>query len=294
MKKFIILLLVATVVVAAGFADPIGLKVYIDGFGFGNVAADNYELAGKTGQGNIVPGVEYNKGFGAIALNTSLQDTIKFTDPLTQDTLRWHVKGTYALQVAEASKLSFFLYNRLHFKGENEEFANTDYDQITDNFGPGIRFDQTLDFGGLYAEGGVDFKIHTLDGQKLEVGTSDTDHIVLGVSTKFGLYGRVQIVLKFVDATGETPSDGAFTNIRPRIGYVYGPIDGRVTFDIPTKDNTKGKGIEGTGIKIEPRVTYNNIVPGLAAYANFAITGVGAKDPVKIGFEPTIGVSYAF
>lgn len=289
MKKFIILLLVATVVVAAGFADPIGLKVYIDGFGFGNVAADNYELAGTAGQGNIVPGVEYNKGFGPIALNTSLQDDIKFTDPLAQD-LRWHVKGTYALQVAEASKLSFFLYNRLHLKGANEEFANTDYDLITDNFGPGIRFDQTLDFGGLYAEGGVDFNIHTQDGKKLEVGTSDTDHIVLGVSTKFGLYGRVQIVLKFVDATGETPSDGAFRNIRPRIGYVYGPIDGRVTFDIPTND----KGIEGTGITIQPRVTYNNIIPGLAAYADFAITGAGAKDPVKIGFKPTIGVSYAF
>ena len=291
MKKFIALLLVATVVVVAGFADPIGLKVYIDGFGFGNVAGDNYKLSGLPEGGyfggNIVPGIEYNRALGPIALNTSLQDDIKFSDPLSQD-LRWHVKGTYALQVAEASKLIFFLYNRLHFKGGSEKFADTDLDQITDNFGPGIRFDQTLDFGGLYAEGGIDFKIHTKDDKKLEVGTSDTDNIRLGVSTKLGLYGSVQIVLKFVNDAGETPTGGAFRSINPRIGYVYGPIDGRVTFGIPTYTD----GIDSDGITIQPRVTYNNIIPGLAAYADFAI--IAGKKDGKIGFKPQIGVSYAF
>ena len=86
----------------------------------------------------------------------------------------------------------------------------------------------------------------------------------------------------------KTPDD-ILTQINPRIGYVYGPIDGRVTFVIPTVTD----GIKTKVVTIQPRVTYNNIIPGLAAYADFAIGGVGA-DSGKIGFSPSIGVSYAF
>jgi hypothetical protein len=156
-----------------------------------------------------------------------------------------------------------------------------------------VRFDQTLGFGSLYAEAGVNFRVHTQEGKKLEIGTSDTDHIRLGVTTKFGLYGSAQIRMKFVNDAGKTPDD-IVTEIDPRIGYIYGPIDGRVTFTIPTVS----KGIEKTGVTIEPRVTYNNIIPGLTAFVNLAIGNIGAEDAAgesaDIGFTPAIGVSYSF
>jgi hypothetical protein len=269
------------------FADPIGLKVYIDGFNFGDVAADTYKFS--EGGGNVNPGVEFSKSFGAFKLTTSVQDTISFKATKDQD-IRWAVKGAYALQLAEASKLTFSAYNKLHILGDKSTFADTKADQITDMIGPGVRFDQTLGFGTLYAIAEVDIKIHTKDGQELELGSGDDDGFKVGATTNFGLYGYLQPKLSFRDTTGKAPASGVLQEFRVRVGYVYGSIDGRVTVYISTVE----KGFEANGLRIQPRVTYNNIIPGLAAYADFDILKIGAKSPAKLGFKPQIGVSYAF
>jgi hypothetical protein len=289
MKKALVVFLILAV--AGGvFADPIGLKVYIDGFSFGNMTDKNYEFS--KGGGSLVPGVEFSKSFGAFKLTTSLQDTIGFVDPSTQD-IRWGLKGAYALQLAEASKLTFSAYNKLHILKKGDDFADTKLDQITDQIGPGVRFDQTLGFGGIYAIVEVDINIHTKENTKLDLATGADDGFKVGVDTTLGLYGYVQPTITFL-SNGESPAKDAFSAFNIRVGYKFGPgknLDGRVTVAISTKENAFDAG--GAGLTIQPRFTYNNIIPGLAAYADFKIGNVAVKD-ADIAFTPQIGVSYAF
>jgi hypothetical protein len=68
MKKILMCVLVFAITAGTLFAqaDPLGLTVYIDGFSFGNVAAEEYKFAGEGGQAGIMPGASSEKSFGAI------------------------------------------------------------------------------------------------------------------------------------------------------------------------------------------------------------------------------------
>jgi hypothetical protein len=291
MKRIVVLLLVAAVVAGVGFADPIGLTAKIDSFSFGNVAAENYEFAGTNGLANITPGLDYAKTFGAFKLGAGLQDTFTFKDPLKQK-LRLHVKGTYALQLAEASKLSFSVYDKFFLEGADDKFADVDTGQVYDYIGPGIRFDQTLDFGSIYAIAEVNFNINFQESKKVAVGSGDDDGFKVGADAKFGLYGYIQPAFTFTNADGSDVKD-VLTSVNFRVGYKITPsLDARVTVDISTIEN--GFKTAGKGLRIRPRVTYSNIIPGLGAYADFDITGIGVESPGKVGFTPSIGVTYAF
>jgi hypothetical protein len=289
----------------AAQSEPLGLTVYIDGFGFGNVAGDEYEFSGENGGGEITIGVEFAKTFGAIDVSTSLEDTIGFTDPLSQD-IAWTVKGEYGLGLSEASSLSFWAWNKLHLIGGDDEFADTDLDQIQDEFAPGIRFDQKLGFGTIYAIVEVAFVIHTADGVDMDIGTSFTgfDHpsnsmagfgdegIKIGIETDMGVYGFIQPEFVF-SINGETPDDVlCYFNIGA--GYATGPIDAYVTAYIPTFED----GVKLIGLTVTPGVSYEIIPDALSAYAEFELSGIGADEADKggtdFGFSPTIGVSYSF
>jgi hypothetical protein len=295
MKRFVVLFLVASVLATAAFADPIGLTAKIDGFSFGNVAADDYEFAGAKGKASVTPGLDFSKTFGAFKLGAGLQDKITLSDPLAQ-VVRLHVKGTYALQLAEGSKLSLSLYDKFYLEGGYataskavvDKFADTKLGQVYDRVAPGIRFDQTLDFGTIYAIAEVDFNINFAEGTEVAISSGDDDGFKVGVTTNVGFSGYVQPVLVFTNALG-TDVDDVLTGINVRAIYgITSSLEARVTFAIPTVE----KGFETTGLGIQPRVTYSNIVPGLGAYADFNITAIGADG--DIGFTPTIGVTYAF
>jgi hypothetical protein len=299
MKKLLAFVLVSAVVIGTVAADPIGLSVYVDGFWFGDVLQEDYKLSGDGGAASFdVLGVKYAKSFGALGLATALD----FTLPLATDPVytlpRWTLKGTYGLDIAQNSKLTFSLYNKLYLKttgGEDSKYAATgdDGDGIQDRIGPGVKFTQTLGFGSIYAIAEIDFLIHTATDADIDIlASGDDDGIKVGVDTDFGLYGYLQPILWF-SVNGETPDD-ILRNFNVRIGYKTGNIDGRVTVTIPTVED----GIDHEGITIRPRFTYNNIIPGLTAYADARILGVGAKSEDdggrKIGLNPGIGVIYAF
>jgi hypothetical protein len=273
-KKLCIVVLAAVLAAGTAAADPIGLKVYIDGFSFGDMLAEGYDF-GK--EASITPGIEYSTAFGDLGLTTSVQDEIPFDGEMT---IQWYLRGDYGLSLAENSALGFSLYNYLTFSDG----------EIGDKVGVGVSFTQTLGFGDLYAILELDIIIPTQEGNKLSLTTLEADDgFKVGVNTGFGLYGYLQPVLTFV-ANGESPAD-VLSAFNIRLGYATGPIDGRVTVGIPTYTN----GFDIDGLGITPRVTYTTPIEGLEAYVEAAIEGVGADSNIKkVGLSPAIGVSFSF
>jgi hypothetical protein len=292
MKKLLICVLVFAMAAGTLFAqaDPLGLTVYIDGFSFGDVAAKEYKFAGEGGQAGIIPGVTYEKSFGAIGISTDLSFALAFSDPLASE-LAWQVKGTYELGLSDASILTFSLFNTLHFLGADEKFADTDLDQIQDEIAPGVRFDQKLGFGTLYGILEVGFWVHTAENTKLDIISGSDDGFTFGIEeTEIGVYGYIQPEFTFLE-NGESPDD-VLTAFNICAGYTTGPIDANVTFTIPTIED----GIKYSGLTIEPYVEYAIIPDSLSVYLDLEIGGLGADKDVgdDLGFTPTIGVSYSF
>ncbi|MDR0720166.1 MAG: hypothetical protein LBF78_11070 [Treponema sp.] len=291
MKKILLCALVFTLAAGAAVAAPLGLRVYTDGVSFGNVAAEGYKFAGDGGLARIPLGLEFSKALGPVRFSTALEYALSFTatpantgDPKHQP--QWNLSGSYGLQLAEASKLSFSLYNKLHFDAsKGGEFA----DNIWDDIGPGVRFDQTFGFGSLYAVTELSVRIYTYenaDGSDKGLGleTGENSGFQAGVNTNFGLYGYVRPYLVFL-SNGESPDD-MLTKFDIRVGYRTGPIDARATFTIPAVD------FDATGLTIQPRFTYN-FLPTLSAYADLKIGAIGKKD-ADVAITPQIGVSFSF
>jgi hypothetical protein len=297
MKKLLVCVLVFAVVAGSVFADPIGLRVYIEGFDFGDVANEDYTFAGEGGLAYLNLGLEYAKMFGPFRFATSLEDKFSFKDPLEQN-LQWAVTGMYSLQLAETSRLTFLLYNKLHLDSREDSFADTDLDLITDDIGPGVRFDQTFGFGSLYALTEFNFKLHTQEGRKLDLETGIDSGFKLGFTTKLGVWGYFRPYIAFV-RNGEAPDKDALEKIDIRIGYTAGPIEVRATLAIPTyEDGIKTGGYDQLtgqygGLNVKTRFVYT-FKPGLNAYAELWIINLGAEDPVNVGFAPQIGVSFSF
>jgi hypothetical protein len=302
-KKLLICILVFALATGAAFAAPLGLRVYIEGFDFGDVADEKYNFAGKAdsdkneGMAYLNLGLEFAKYFGPVRFATSLEDKFSFKDPLEQN-LQWAVSGIYGLQIAESSRLTFLLYNKLHLDSRDDKFADTELDLITDEIGPGIRFDQTLGFGSLYAVTEFNFKFHTMENRKLDLETGMDSGFKLGFTTNFGFWGYFRPYIAFL-RNGEAPDKDALEKIDIRVGYTTGPIEARVTLAIPTyEDGIKKGGYDNLtgqygGLNVKSRFTYT-FMPGLAAYAELWIINLGAEDPVKAGFAPQIGGSYSF
>jgi hypothetical protein len=291
MKKFLVCMLVLALAAGTVFADPIGLRVYTDGISFGNVAADSYKFAGDGGLARLPFGLEFSKTFGPVGFSTAVEYALSFTatpkdtgDPKHQP--QWNLSGSYGLQLAEASKLGFSLYNKLHFNAsKGGEFA----DNIWDDIGPGIRFDQTFGFGSLYAITEMSIRIYTYknadDSNKgLGLETGENYGFQAGVNTALGIYGYVRPYLTFL-SNGKSPDD-VLSQFDLRVGYRTGPIDARATVTIPAHD------FDASGLTIRPRFTYT-IIPGLWAYADLSIGAMGKKD-ADVTITPQIGVSYAF
>jgi hypothetical protein len=297
MKKFLICALIFALAAGTVFADPIGLRVYIEGFDFGDVADEDYEFAGDGGLAYLNLGLEFVKYLGPVRFATSLEDKFSFKDPLEQN-LQWVVTGIYGLQLAESSRLSFMLYNKLHLDSRGDKFADPDLDLITDEIEPGIRFDQIFSFGSLYAMTEFDFKLHTQEDRKLDIETGVDSGFKLGFTTNLGLWGYFRPYIAFL-RNGEAADKDALEKIDIRIGYTTGPIEARVTLAIPTyEDGIKTGGYDLLtgqygGLNVKSRVTYT-FMPGLNAYAELWIINLGAEDPVKVGFVPQIGGSFSF
>jgi hypothetical protein len=320
MKRIFAFVLVSALVAGslAAQAEPIGLKVYIDGFSFGNVAGEDYMFAGSdddegtVGEASINLGVEYAKTFGEFGLSTSLEYNLPFAEYATGPgvgvhAVSWKLKGAYDLALAEASALNLSAYNKLILMGAklgkdgDFEFANTDYDFIRDEIAADVKFTQTLDFGTIWANLGVAFTIHTGpkdDVSGIDLATGGSDGFKVGVNTNMGVYGYVEPKLTFLtngEALDEDKDQYAFHHTDIRIGYGIGNIDGHVTVGIPVYKD----GFKAEGLAITPRFTYSNIIPGLEAYLDFGIGNIGAEEVTggndgKVAFAPTIGVSYAF
>jgi hypothetical protein len=296
MKKLVVFLLIAGVTVGAAFADPIGLKVYIDGFSFGNVAGDEYKFSGEGGEAAVTPGIEYGTSFldDSLALTASLQDEIVLSDPLSQD-LRLNLNVGYTLEPADAASLTFSVWDYFHLTGEDDAFAKADEGNVHTRIGVGVNFVQSLDFGDVWATLDVEFHKSFEEGAELGITTGDDNAFAVGVDSNFGLYGSVDFKIAFNDVGAaillELPeAKPGLTGTSIGVGYKTGNIDGSVKVDIPLYEN----GLD-EGIGITPNFTYSDIVPGLEAYLELEISNVGATaDDAKIGFTPTVGVSYSF
>jgi hypothetical protein len=300
MKRLLMCVLLSAAAAGAAFADPVGLRLYIDGLYFGDVMSENYKFAGKGSGAFINPGIEFAKSLGAFRFSTSLEDMIGFSDPGYQK-LQWTLTGSYMLQLAETSRLSFLVYNLFHLDGADDKFADPDLDQITDEIGPGIRFDQTFGFGSIYAMTEFNIRIHSQENRKIDLETGIHSGFKLGWTTNAGIWGYVRPYISFLK-NGEAPEQDALEKIEIRVGYTNSVIEARVTVGIPTVEDgiknggfsTKAPGLgRYGGLFIQPRITYT-FMPGLSAYAEAWVINLGAEEPLKVGIIPKIGVSYSF
>ncbi|MDR0709642.1 MAG: hypothetical protein LBF77_06220 [Spirochaetaceae bacterium] len=324
MKKLVVFLLIAAVTAGAAFADPIGLKVYLDGFSFGNVAGDDYKFSGEGGEASFTPGIEYGTSFldDSLALTAGLQDEVVFSDPLEQD-VRLNVNVGYNLQLAPATKLVLSVWDFFHLLGGNDKFADADLGQVKTRIGVGVQLYQVLGFGVAWTILDVEFHKSFAKGSELGITTGEDNNFAVGVNSNFGLYGLAGFGIAFNDAGAATVGleKAGVYGTTLRVGYITGNIDGRVSVEIPLFED----GVDFKGISIVPRFTYSNIIPGLEAYLDLAVSGIASKKYLteaeretlktavesgndvskdqsavltlpngKIGFTPTIGVSYSF
>ncbi|MHC6202991.1 hypothetical protein ACYULU_07335 [Breznakiellaceae bacterium SP9] len=314
-KKLLFSLAVLSLVAGTSLsADPIGLTVGIDGFGFGDVADDAWKFAGKAdadksaGQGNIAPYVSFEKALDQLTLYAELYYHRTFSDP-SASSLDPKVRFTYGV----TPELNVWVSDHIvisEYDGEWNYKDDDDESTLTNKAELGLRYTLGLDFGDLYfqAEPGV-----YTQGKMLAIGAlADNEGVKIGVEkVAGGLYGYVQPILQFYASYDGTKQDDVdvLPQLNVRVGYAIGPLDARVTVEIPTGSKkggafstisggfVSGGNIAMNGLTIQPRVTYQ-IIEGLSAYADVALGSIaadeneGGSDHVSV--SPTIGVSYSF
>lgn len=292
MKKLVVFLLIAVVTAGAAFANPIGLKVYVDGFTFGNVAAKNYRFAGEYGMAGVTPGIAYNTSLldGSLDLAAGLQNSIVFSNPLEQD-LRLNLKVGYNLRPTETTKVIFSVWDFFHFTGEDGQFADVGAGQVETIIGTGAQIRQDMDFGEIWAIFDVEFHKNLAGGTSLGIATGADNGFAVGVNLASGLYGSAGFGIAFnkAGAVTQNAASAGLTSTTLRLGYKTGDIDGRVSVIIPLMAD----GIKNEGIYVTPRFAYGNIIPGLEAYLALTIKNIAA-DAANIGIAPAVGVSYSF
>ncbi|GHU48207.1 hypothetical protein FACS1894200_04830 [Spirochaetia bacterium] len=299
-KVFVFLVVLSLVAGISLSADPIGLTVGIDGFGFGDVAADEYKFSGEGGQGSITPFIKFEQALDPVKFSVELAYTLNFTDPSSS-----HLDPKLFVGYDLSTALNFWVWDHIVISEADGTWnEGEDGDSNLGNKAElGLRYTLGLDFGSLYfqAEPGV-----YTEGKMLTIGAlGDNEGFKIGVEkVAGGLYGYVQPILKFYESyDGESNDDMSFlTDLNIRVGYETGPINARVTVGIPTgsdKDSgANGGGIAERGLTITPRVTYT-IMEGLSAYGDVAIGGIGADEEKgdnidHVTIKPSIGVQYSF
>jgi hypothetical protein len=270
--------------ISAGLAvaqDALGLTGSLE-FGFGNVAGEDYKLAGDGGEGWIKPKIAYNSGktFGDFNLKAFLADKIALATNGGM-VLSVGLMPQYTLNFSRASRLAIY--------------ANVDtFDFLIPSEGngswkaalkPGVKFTQTLEFGDLYAD--LNLPIGLV--QKRDDPSIKLD-LTLGAKTTMGVYGYISPLFLFADgSSNDVKPENVFKDLALRVGYAKDAIDGRVTVSIPMgKDKVKS-----SGMKITPRFQYGLLDNyALKLWLEADLGHIGAdKD---IAFSPALGVSYSF
>ncbi|MHC6203519.1 hypothetical protein ACYULU_10040 [Breznakiellaceae bacterium SP9] len=303
-RKLLVSLAVLSLVAGTSLsADPIGLSVGIDDFWFGDVAQDGYKFAGKSpdsvkpaGQAGIAPFVSFEKALNQLTLFAELKYKRGFRNP-SASSLDPTVRFTYAV----TPELNVWVHDHLVIAEKNGKWAKDSAgDTYIENKAElGLRYTLGLDFGDLYfqAEPGV-----YTGGKSLLIGAlADNDGVQIGVEkVAGGLYGFVRPILQFYakDHNGDKVKNlDVLPRLDIRVGYEIGPLDARVTVEIPTGSEKDSGNIATNGLTIQPRVTYT-IIEGLSAYADVALGNIAAdkdKSGVNhVSVSPAIGVSYSF
>lgn len=303
-KKLLFSLAVLSLVAGTSLsADPIGLTVGIDGFGFGDVADDAWKFAGKAdadkgaGQGNIAPYVSFEKALDQLTLYAELYYHRTFSDP-SASSLDPKVRFTYGV----TPELNVWVSDHIVISEKdgkwNDKEAETD---LANKAELGLRYTLGLDFGDLYFQ--VEPGVYT-QGKSLLIGAlADNDGIQIGVNkVAGGLYGFVRPYLQFYKSYDGKKAENldVLPELDIRVGYEVGPLNARVTVNIPTGSDKVGGsgGIAENGLTITPYVAYT-IMEGLSAYAEVGLGGIAADEKKgekidHVTVSPAIGVSYSF
>ncbi|GHU51166.1 hypothetical protein FACS1894200_11100 [Spirochaetia bacterium] len=298
-RKLLVLVVLLSLVVGTSLsADPIGLTVGVDAFGFGDVAHDDWAFSGTKGQGYIDPYVKFQTApLEELTLFAEVYYRLKFKDP-SASSLEPKIRVTYDIIPKE---LNVWLSDEIQIKEADGTWNyKDDRDESTlKNLAElGLRYTLGLDFGDLYfqAEPGV-----YTQGKLLTIGAfAENDGFKIGVAkVAGGLYGYVQPFFQFYATDdGEKVEDlDILYDLNIRVGYKTGPLDARVTVTIPTGSSDDKGGIAERGLTIRPRVTYT-IMEGLDVYGDVALGAIGGDEDKGAGdhvtVKPSIGVGYSF
>jgi hypothetical protein len=263
MKRIVLMLLVLTA--AAGFTaaqdEGIGLSAGLE-LGLGIVAAEV--------EFGLSPFLEYENSFfdGALDLSAALAYGLVFSDPVAQG-IEMEEELAYNLSLAGTSVLSFILNNSNGFVLSPREDDSNNLEGV---LSPGIKFNQTLGFGDLFAR--VDFPLTYVQperGAEFEFGID----LGLGWASTFGLGIEVtehNVILP----------EGVYGGIDLTASYEYGPIYAELAIGAPP---------EFEGISISPAFEYTFNAFTFYASLEFADINVEGAD---VSISPAIGVKFSF
>ena len=276
MKKLLVLFLMLAMltIYAAAEDEGIGLSVGLE-FGI-------YDASKKTGDEMypyLAPMVIYENSFldGALDLFVELDYIFNTTKGTNQDgdevfpqDLYFGLSLGYNLFLGEASTLSFILDNEIDTLTISPRFD--DSNNINGILIPSVKFNQTLDFGDLYAQ--VDLPINYVTYVK------DND-LGLDLDFTFGWQSNFGLGLMFAEHNNIKPKAG-YAGFDMIVSYENGPVYFEVEVD--TYNET------GAGITIAPEFDF--FFNSFTFYTNCIFDGIGGDGDVII--SPAIGVKFSF
>jgi hypothetical protein len=312
MKKFLcVALLAATIVTFSpvtqkAHAAPIGLTLRLDGLCFGNVLADSYKFAGKTGQANILPKVLFTRNFGQFNVLALVATNFMFTDPFKAIS-PVRLQLSYNASINKNNVITVALSERTRVPW-GWGFTHAGIPPKVD-LTPWIKYTFSNDVFSFYVEFQLgfywndtlaknNFKIGTGLDQNLAPGNQQNVGLVGFSLKKIGLRAYIAPTLVFYDYNTGTRAS-LDPDFMPSLGVAVGEriksFDLLVSVLIPTGTSANSKGkpaydMDAVGVTINPRFTWY-IRNNFSVWADAAIGALGSDNDTTL--TPTIGMSYS-
>jgi len=297
MKRFLFIVLVLSMIAGFVMAEDtsIGLSPYLE-FGVWNANKPN---DAKDTEPYIMPGISYDKSFGALDLYTELDYYLGLNEPNGANNyyqeLYFDLYLGYNLNLSEKSTLTFCLENENDVQFTPIDDGLSVADQHFGQIRPGVKFNQKVtDVGNFYAK--VDLPIRYTQywgATNYPVGLDFT----AGMASNSGLGFKAKVYTLLVnDKYGDDVGYyKGFTGIDLTPSFEKGPLYAELNVRIAKQDDWESSLFDGSshksGVAIIPKFQYSFDM-GLSAYVYCSFGNITGPGDVKI--SPAVGVSYSF
>jgi hypothetical protein len=267
--------------------DLLLLNTALD-MGFGNIAGDGYEFAGKNGRGYSKPGFDLVKGFGPFALVGQVYDTIGLGGPDSYNALDIKISPLFLIPeanlLAGAQFSGYFPFHDGRLIGDIAQ-APPDSSFLANAAAlgiiPGMQYTQPLPFGALHGS----FLFIANKPLVSDEWTLQGD-FEAGIKTGLGLSAFVSPLFTFL-AAGASP-DSVYTALELQLAYAKNPVSTAVTATLP---GAQEDGFKNYGMNISARFQYA-FKFNLEVWGSVEFRGVGNGVDSDVAAIPALGAKY--